>query len=193
MTDPFQRFDQVLSLALTSNLIEPTAMALATVGADNQPSVRMVLLKGFDTSGFVFYTNIESRKGRDLAENPLAALCFHWQPLHAQVRIEGPVTAVTEEEADEYFASRARGSQIGAWASQQSRPLQSADTLQKSFREFAERFEDGPVPRPAYWSGFRLAPERIEFWSGKPDRLHERELYTRNPASGAWSLELLYP
>jgi pyridoxamine 5'-phosphate oxidase len=193
MMDPITRFEHLLERAGRAGIPEPTAMALATADSRGRPSVRMVLLKGVDQRGFVFYTNLESRKANELIQNPHAALCFHWQPLEAQVRIEGSVTRVPDEEADAYFATRPRGSQLGAWASLQSRPLDSYGTLERRVAEVEERFRDQPVPRPPFWSGFRLAPERIEFWSGRPSRLHEREVYIRNSATGEWRVELLYP
>lgn len=168
-------------------------MALATATPDGRPSVRMVLLKGYDRDGFVFYTNLESRKAVELEANPRAAICFHWQPLEIQVRIEGEVRRVTDEEADAYFDSRPRGSRIGAWASVQSRPLASRSELEARVREIDARYSDTPIPRPTFWSGYRLSPDRIEFWSGKPDRLHERDLYLRDAATGAWAHQLLYP
>jgi pyridoxamine 5'-phosphate oxidase len=192
MTDPFQRFGQLLERARRSGALEPTAMALATVGPDHRPSVRMVLLKDFDPTGFVFYTNLESRKAMQLAGNPAAALCFHWKELEAQVRIEGRVSPVTAAEADAYFASRPRGSQIGAWASLQSRPLESFAALEDRVREIEARYEGQPVPRPEHWSGYRVVPDYLEFWSGKPDRLHEREVYTRTD-TGEWEVQLLFP
>lgn len=191
--DPLDRFDEVYRRALSSDLREPTAMALATATPDGCPSVRMVLLKGYDRDGFVFYTNLESRKAVELEANPRAAICFHWQPLEIQVRIEGEVRRVTDEEADAYFDSRPRGSRIGAWASVQSRPLASRSELEARVREIDARYSDTPIPRPTFWSGYRLSPDRIEFWSGKPDRLHERDLYLRDAATGAWAHQLLYP
>jgi pyridoxamine 5'-phosphate oxidase len=193
MQNPFNRFGLLLEQARSTDLPEPTAVALATADASGMPSVRMVLLKGFSESGFVFYTNLQSRKSRELEENPRASLCFHWQPLESQVRVEGSVGQVTEEEADAYFASRPRGSQVGAWASLQSSPLSSYASLERRIEEIVERFADGPIPRPPFWSGFRLVPNRIEFWSGRASRLHEREVYTRESDGDEWSRHLLYP
>ncbi|HET7462495.1 MAG TPA: pyridoxamine 5'-phosphate oxidase [Longimicrobium sp.] len=193
--EPFRRFGELLERARSDGgILEPTAMALATADADGRPSVRMVLLKGYDERGFVFYTNLESRKAQQLAENAFAALCFHWQPMEVQVRIEGAVQPVTAEEADAYYTSRARGSRIGAWASRQSAQLDSYDTLVERVREFEEKFGEGDIPRPPFWSGYRVVPDRIELWFGRPSRLHERELYLR--AGGdppRWTRELLYP
>lgn len=192
--DPITRFGELLERARQLELAEPTAMALATADGDGRPSVRMVLLKDFDRQGFVFFTNLESRKAADLAANPCAALCFHWQPLEVQVRVEGRVTSVSEEEADLYFATRPRGSQIGAWASRQSWPLPDRRELDERIRETETRFAGAPVPRPPYWSGYRIAPERIEFWSGRPSRLHDREVYHADvSAEGGWRVERLYP
>jgi len=189
--EPFRRFGELFQRARQTDLHEPTAMALATASADGRPSVRMVLLKEFDERGFVFYTNLGSRKAGELAANPFAALCFHWQPMEVQVRIEGRVEPVTAEEADAYYASRARGSRIGAWASMQSTRLDSYDTLAGRVKEIEDEYEGKEIPRPPFWSGFRVVPERIELWFGRPSRLHERELYVRT--DGGWTKELLYP
>jgi len=170
---------------------DPNAVALATADAQGRPSVRMVLLKSADESGFVFYTNLESRKGRELAVNPFAALCLHWKSLRRQIRIEGRVEAVSEAEADAYFASRARASQIGAWASVQSQPLAGRFALEKRVGEFAAKFGLGKVPRPKHWSGFRLVPDAIEFWHDRPFRLHDRFVYRQE--DGQWRMEHLYP
>ena len=191
--EPFERFLDLLARATAlprERLPEPTAFALATA-ADARPSVRMLLLKHADEAGFVFYTNYESRKGRELLANPNAAMCFHWQPMEIQVRVEGRAAPVDAAEADAYFASRARGSQIGAWASQQSRTITEERLLEQRVAEFERRFEGAVVPRPPYWSGFRLLPERIEFWHGMPSRLHRRELYTRR--GNDWQIEILFP
>ncbi len=190
-TDPLQLFDQWFALARESELNDPNAMALATADASGRPSVRMVLLKGHDDRGFVFYTNIDSRKGGDLTANPAAALLFHWKSLRRQVRVEGPVESVSDAEADLYFATRSRDSQLGAWASQQSRPLDSRDTFERAYEEMRARFEGGDVPRPPRWSGFRVVPDRIEFWTDRAHRLHERRLFSR--ADGGWTEGLLYP
>ena len=194
VAEPFERFVELLSAARAVGaaiLPEPTAFALGTVGADGQPSVRIVLLKAVDERGFVFYTNYESRKGRELLEDPLAAMCFHWQPLERQVRVEGRASPVSAAEADEYFASRARGSQLGAWASLQSQVMETPDMLDVRVREMERRFEGGDVPRPPHWSGFRVVPHRIEFWHSMPSRLHERRVYIREPEG--WRVETLYP
>jgi pyridoxamine 5'-phosphate oxidase len=194
MQDPIERFLDLLrrAQAVDRALIpDPTAFCLATVGENGQPSARMLLLKGADNRGFVFYTNYESRKGRELLERPLAALCFHWAPLEVQVRVEGPVQRVSDREADEYFATRPRGSQLGAWASSQSRPIAKEGDLEERLAALEIKYADRPVPRPPHWSGFRLEPARIEFWRNRPSRLHERHLYTRE--GGSWRMATLYP
>jgi pyridoxamine 5'-phosphate oxidase len=195
MHDPIDRFRALLEQASAVDrtlLPEPTAFALGTVGADGQPSVRIVLLKYVDERGFVFYTNLEGRKGRELLAHPRAAMCFHWQPLEVQVRVEGSAVLVSDAEADAYFASRPRGSQIGAWASLQSQPIEPAGELQRRVANVERRYADAPVPRPPHWSGFRIEPRRIEFWHNQPSRLHERDLYER-AATGAWTVRTLYP
>jgi pyridoxamine 5'-phosphate oxidase len=190
-TDPFQLFDEWFAEAQASELNDAEAMALATADASGRPSVRMVLLKGHGPDGFVFYTNEQSAKGNQLAGNPQAALLFHWKSLRRQVRIEGPVERVSTEESDAYFASRSRDSQLGAWASDQSRPLDSRDIFESRFEEMERRFEGRDVPRPPHWGGYRVIPNRIEFWSDRPHRLHERRLFTQ--LDGQWSEGLLYP
>lgn len=189
--DPISRFKELLAQAEQSGLSPHNAAALATAGKDLEPTVRMVLLKDVDDRGFVFYTNLESRKARQLADNPRASLCFWWSKLKRQVRIEGGIELVSNQEADEYFASRPRGSQIGAWASHQSSELSSREELLAAVALLTEKFKDRVVPRPPRWSGYRLAPERIEFWKEQPDRLHERELYIRQPVG--WKITLLAP
>ncbi|MBV9930911.1 MAG: pyridoxamine 5'-phosphate oxidase [Alphaproteobacteria bacterium] len=189
--DPDALFDAWLTEAREAEPNDPTAMALATVDADGRPSVRMVLMKGHDPRGFLFYTNLDSRKGAELAASPRAALLFHWKSLRRQVRIEGRVEAVSEGEADAYFASRGRDSQLGAWASDQSRPLDSRAAFEARYEAVRARFEGQEVPRPARWSGWRLVAERIEFWTDRPHRLHERRLFTRD--GGGWRDGLLYP
>ena len=189
--DPLELFSAWLEEARESEPNDPNAMVLATVGADGMPSARMVLLKDFDAAGFAFYTNLESRKGEQLQACPRAALLFHWKSLRRQVRIEGAVSAVSDAEADDYFASRPRQSQIGAWASDQSRPLEGRFKLEKRVAKFAAKFAVGAVPRPPHWSGFRIAPARIEFWQDGMFRLHDRLVYHRS--TGGWTTERLFP
>ena len=190
-SEPFSLFAEWLAEASRSEPNDPNAMALATVDADGLPDVRMVLLKGQDQGGFVFYTNLESAKGTELTGQPKAAAVFHWKSLRRQVRLRGAVTRVTDEEADAYFASRARDSRIGAWASQQSRPLESRFALEKAVAKQAARFAIGEIPRPAYWSGFRITPIQMEFWQDKPFRLHDRVRFTRE--EDGWQRHRLYP
>ena len=189
--NPFELFDAWMAEAREAEINDSNAMALATVGADGQPSIRMVLLKGHDGRGFVFYTNLNSRKARDLIDRRKAALLFHWKSLRRQVRIEGSVSGVSQDEADAYFATRARDSQLGAWASDQSQPLPSRELFEAQFAEMQARFDGQDVPRPPHWSGFRVAPERIEFWQDRPHRLHERRLFVRDDEG--WTEGLLYP
>ena len=190
-TDPFALFDAWFAEARASEINDPEAMALATAGADGQPSMRMVLLKGHGPDGFTFYTNEQSAKGEQLAANPQAALLFHWKSLRRQVRVEGRIERVIDAEADAYFASRGRDSQLGAWASDQSRPLDSREAFEQRFAEMQRRFDGADVPRPPHWGGYRIVPERIEFWSDRPHRLHERRLFMRE--GDEWTEGLLYP
>jgi pyridoxamine 5'-phosphate oxidase len=191
MTDPLALFDEWLAEARASEINDPEAMALATADASGQPSVRMVLLKGHGPEGFVFYTNCGSRKAQEIAANPNVALLFHWKSLRRQVRIEGVAHEVDPSEADAYFATRSRESQIGAWASDQSRPLPDRALFEARYEESKRKFEGMAVPRPPYWSGYRVVPERIEFWSDRPHRLHERRLFTLT--GDGWIEGLLYP
>src|SRR5438270_4103701 len=188
---PLQLFDEWLAEARASGANAPEAMAVATTGVDGQPSARMVLLKAQGPEGFVFYSHERSAKGLDLAENPRAALLFHWKSLCRQVRVEGPVERVSDTESDAYFASRARDSQLGAWASDQSRALDSRATFEQRFEEVKARFDGHDVPRPPTWGGYRVVPESIEFWSARPHRLHERRLFVRE--GDGWTEGLLYP
>ena len=198
--EPFALFADWFAEAQASEPNDPNAMALATVDADGLPDVRMVLMKGFDADGFVFYSHIASQKGQELAANPKAALLFHWKSLRRQVRVRGPVTPVTEAEADEYFASRPKQSQIGAWASKQSQPLESRFAFEQAIAMEAAKHLIGQVPRPAGWTGWRITPQRMEFWHDRPFRLHDRIEFRREPtdassgaAQNSWSKVRLYP
>ncbi len=190
--DPHALFRAWFAEARASEINDSNAMALATVDAQLQPSVRMVLLKGHDERGFVFYTNRESRKAQELGEGSKAALLFHWKSLRRQIRIEGPISRVDDAESDAYFASRGRDSQLGAWASEQSRPLDARETFEARFEAMRARFEGGDVPRPPHWGGYRVTPQRIEFWLDREHRLHERRVFTRT-AEGGWDEGLLFP
>lgn len=190
-SEAIERFQSLLERARAAGVPEPTAFTLATCGSDGMPAARTVLLKEVSERGFVFYTNMQSRKGRQLAENPRAALCFHWQALAEQVLVQGKVTQVADAEADAYWATRPRLSQLGAWASQQSQPLASRAELEARLAEVEKRFEGGPVPRPPYWSGYRVAPDFIEFWYARPGRLHERQRYTLE--NGEWRVGWISP
>ncbi|NLH80156.1 MAG: pyridoxamine 5'-phosphate oxidase [Phyllobacteriaceae bacterium] len=191
--EPFRLFAAWLKDADAKEVNDPNAMAVASVDETGMPDVRMVLLKAFDEAGFVFYTNFESKKGRELLATHKAALLFHWKTLRRQVRIRGTVEVVADAEADAYFASRARASRIGAWASKQSRPLESRFALEKAVAEYGLKYAIGEVPRPAYWSGFRVVPETIEFWHDRPFRLHDRIEFARTGANSAWEKVRLYP
>jgi pyridoxamine 5'-phosphate oxidase len=189
--DPIAQFKEWYALAAEKEPVNPDAAAVATADADGRPSVRMVLVKAVDARGFVFYTNSESRKGAELAARPWASLCFYWKSLLRQVRVEGAVTQVSAEEADAYFASRARASQIGAWASIQSRPMAGAFEFERRIAQFTAKHAIGAVPRPPHWNGYRIAPDKVEFWQERRFRLHERLVYTR--ADDGWTTERLYP
>lgn len=191
MTDPFFLFDVWYGEARQSEINDSNAMALATADAQGRPSVRMVLLKGHGPEGFIFYTNFEGRKAAELLANPNAALLFHWKSLRRQIRIEGAVEPVDAATADAYFATRSRDSQLGAWASDQSRPLASRDVFMARYEEVSRRFADGPVPRPPHWSGLRLVPRHIEFWQDREHRLHERRVFDRD--GDGWVEGMLYP
>jgi len=191
--EPFRLFEHWLKEAAASEPRDPTAMTLATVDAEGMPNARMVLLKGTDDRGFVFYSNVESQKGRELDRDPRAALVFYWKSLNRQIRIRGPVEKVTTQEADAYFASRPKQAQIGAWASQQSRPLESRLAFEKAVALYAARYALGDVPRPAYWFGYRILPMVMEFWQDRPFRLHDRIEFRRADTSGPWNKTRLYP
>lgn len=191
IADPFLLFAEWLADAEASEPNDPNAMALATVDAEGMPDVRMVLLKGYNDDGFVFFTNFESTKGTELLGQPRAALCFHWKSLRRQVRVRGTVSQVSDDEADAYFATRARGSRIGAWASKQSRPLESRFALEKAAATYGVKFAVGEIPRPPYWSGFRIAPVEIEFWRDGKFRLHDRMRFRRS--GSGWEKARLYP
>ena len=192
VTDPFARFLEWMNEAWTHEPEDANAMTLATATADGTPSARIVLLKGADARGFVFYTNLESRKGEELAANARAALLFHWKPLGRQVRIEGRVEHVSDDEADAYYATRPRISRLGAWASDQSRPLSQRAVLERRLAEFEAIYPGEDIPRPPHWSGFRVVPARFEFWQNMPYRLHDRTVFTRSPG-GTWVVGKLFP
>ncbi|KGB27098.1 pyridoxamine-phosphate oxidase [Hoeflea phototrophica DFL-43] len=189
--EPYRLFASWLEEATGSEINDPNALALATVDTDGMPNVRMVLLKGFDERGFVFYTNFESQKGREILGSMKAAMCFHWKSLRRQVRVRGPVEQVSDAEADEYYASRPRGSRIGAWASKQSRPLEGRFALEKAVAEYTAKHAVGEIPRPEHWSGFRILPQSIEFWHDRPFRLHDRVVFNRSQDD--WDKTRLYP
>ena len=191
--DPFALFEDWMAAAKKSEINDPNAMAVSTADAEGFPDVRMVLLKDFDEAGFVFYSNTQSAKGQQLAENARAALCFHWKSLRRQVRIRGLVSAVSDEEADAYFQSRARDSRIGAWASKQSRALESRFALEKAVAGYAAKFHVGEIPRPEHWTGYRIAPIHMEFWRDRAFRLHDRLAFDRTDPQGAWTTTRLYP
>jgi pyridoxamine 5'-phosphate oxidase len=189
--DPVEQFRRWFDEALAADLHEPNAMTLATATPDGRPSARVVLLKGFDERGFVFYTNYEGRKAKELEINPYCALVFYWGELERQVRVEGRAVRILDEESDAYFESRPRGSQLGAWVSEQSRPVRDRDTLEERLRELEAEYEGREVPRPPFWGGYRVEPETIEFWQGRENRLHDRLRYRRS--EGGWKIERLQP
>jgi pyridoxamine 5'-phosphate oxidase len=191
--DPFTLFDAWMEQARKSEPNEANAMAIATADADGRPNIRMVLLKGVDHRGFVFYTNLESAKGRELTANPAIALCFHWKSLRKQIRVRGPVAPVSDAEADAYFATRPKDSQIGAWASAQSRPMEGRFVFEREVAKYAAKYALTKVPRPPYWSGFRVSPLEIEFWRDRPFRLHDRLVYRRDDANAPWHTLRLFP
>jgi pyridoxamine 5'-phosphate oxidase len=191
--EPLRLWQAWFEEAAKSEPRDPNAMSLATVDPDGMPNVRKVLLKGVDERGFVFYTNTESQKGRELAANPKAGLLFHWKSLNRQVRVRGPVERVTAEEADAYFATRPKGAQVGAWASQQSRPLESRLAFEKAIALYAAKYAIGSVPRPPHWSGYRVVPISIEFWHDRPFRLHDRVEFRRDAHGAPWSKTRMYP
>lgn len=192
--DPLQRFSELLGkVRANPGILEPTGMTLSTVGPDGRPSARVVLLKGVDARGLVFYTNSRSRKGREVLSNPNVALTFWWPQIETQVRFEGAASRVSDEESDAYFASRVRISQIGAWASQQSEELSSREQLEKRFAEIEQQYDGKTIPRPPHWFGFRVVPVLVEFWLSRPGRLHERDVYTRKGPGAEWSMKLLNP
>lgn len=192
-TDPIQQIVTWLEHASAHEPNDPSAMSVATAGPDGRPSVRMLLMRGIDERGLVFYTNLTSRKAREIEANPWVALCMHWKSTERQIRVEGRAERVSDEEADAYFGSRERDSQIGAWASKQSRPLEGRFKLERRVAKYTAAFAIGPVPRPEFWSGYRVVPDRIEFWEKRPFRLHERRLYERAEPGAAWTETKLYP
>jgi len=189
--DPIRQFRCWFEAATLSEIPEPNAMVLATASPDGRPSARIVLLRGYDEQGFVFFTNYDSRKGRELAANPHAALVFHWHDLERQVRVEGPVVQVSAEESDAYFQSRPAGSRLGAWASRQSEVIADREILEARVRALEIQYADGRIPRPEHWGGYRVIPTVLEFWQGRPSRLHDRLRYTRS--AGGWLIERLAP
>jgi len=192
LSEPFQKFSQFLNQAIAKvEIVEPTAMCLSTVDENNCPSSRMILLKKFDERGFCFFTNLTSRKGKELAQNSNVALCFYWGILGLQIRIEGAITKVSQKEADDYFSSRRRGSQIGAWASKQSHEMKNWEEFQERISQVTEDFAGQEIPRPPFWSGFRVVPKRIEFWQEGEFRIHQREVYERR--FEGWEVKKLYP